>query len=99
MEKKNYVGYVKVVPGKFGEITKISLNSDDLDKLKQFQNEKGYVAITMYNSQKGGKYMIVDKPLTREEYQQLMHKNISKFPKKETAPVQDDEIDLDIIPF
>jgi len=99
MDKKNYVGYVKVVPGKFGEITKISLNSDDLEKLKQFQNEKGYIAITMYNSQKGGKYMIVDKPLTREEYQQLMNNNLSKFPKKETVSVQDDDLDLDTIPF
>lgn len=99
MEKKNYIGYVKVVQGQFGEITKISFNSDDIEKLKQFQNEKGYVSITMYNSKKGGKYMIVDKPLTKEEYQQLINNNLSKSSKKETAPVQDDEIDLDVIPF
>jgi hypothetical protein len=101
MENKNFVGYVKIVQGQFGEIVKISLNSDDLDKLKQSQNEKGYVAITMFNSKNGGKYMVVDKPLTKEEYQQLMNNNLSKSPKKEQPVIEneDDEINLEEIPF
>jgi hypothetical protein len=45
--------------------------------------------------------MVVDKPLTKEEYQQLMNNNLSKSPKKEQPVIEneDDEINLEEIPF
>jgi len=40
--------------------TKISFNQEDLDKLKQYQNEKGYVNLNFNRSKKGNEYIEID---------------------------------------
>jgi hypothetical protein len=40
--------------------TKISFNAEDLAKLAQYQNEKGYVNLNFNRSQKGSEYMEID---------------------------------------
>ena len=40
--------------------TKISFNQEDLDKLKQYQNEKGFVNLNFNRSKKGNEYIEID---------------------------------------
>ena len=50
-----YVNWItaKTINGKYGEFYKVSVN---IEKLKQFQNEKGYVNLLMNKRKEVGQY-------------------------------------------
>lgn len=45
--EKVFVGSAKVVPTKFGELTKISFSRDDVEKLTKNLNEKGWINLVV----------------------------------------------------
>ena len=59
--------------------TKISFNVEDMTKLKDHMNEKGYVNLNFNRSQKGSEYMEIDTWQPTQQPQQ---------PQQQPAPVQ-----------
>jgi hypothetical protein len=79
MSNKEFVGFVKVktANGQNGswEYTQISFKQEDLDKMKSFMNDKGYVNLKLNRSQKGSEYLEIDtyglnQPQQPQSYQQ-----------------------------
>jgi len=60
MSEKLFVGKVEAKETKFGTMTKIGLTKDDLQKLSEHLSEKGWVNLTLKNSQKGTQYLEID---------------------------------------
>jgi len=61
---KEFVGNVKVkdMTGPTGawQYTQISFKTEDLEKMKGFMNDKGYVNLKLNRSQKGSEYLEID---------------------------------------
>ena len=64
MSNKEFVGWVAVkeveANGSKWEYTQISFKLDDLEKMKNFTNEKGYINLKLNRSQKGKEYLEID---------------------------------------
>lgn len=65
MSDKIYVGSGKVVKTNFGELTKLSFSEEDINKMRQNLNERGYVNLVLKQKQnpmegKPTHYMEVD---------------------------------------
>ena len=60
MSDKIFVGKVEKKQTQYGELTKISLNTTDLDKIKENMNEKGWVNIVMKDGKNGNPYLQID---------------------------------------
>ena len=60
MADKEFVGYVSTKHTKFGDFTRVSFNESDLEKLKSFLNEKGWVNVDIKESKSGKTYLQID---------------------------------------
>ena len=95
MAEKIFIGKVEVKETQWGEIIKIAFSPEDKKKLEQYSNGKGWVNISILNSQKGGKYATIDTYGTSTDK--------SKFePEPQVRSFNaygTDETDVDSIPF
>ena len=57
---KIFIGNVRRKDFETWGYDQISFNSEDIEKLQQYQNEKGYVNLQLKVSQNGTKYLEVD---------------------------------------
>ena len=87
MAEKIYIGKVEIKETQWGEIIKIAFGPEDKKKLEQHSNGKGWVNISILDSQKGGKYATID----------TYNSDSSKPQFKQVK--QDQEIDPEEIPF
>lgn len=60
MSDKIFIGKVEKKQTQYGELTKISLNTADLDKIKENMNEKGWINIVMKEGKNGNPYLQID---------------------------------------
>ncbi len=66
MANKEFIGWVSVkdVEGRNGnadwQYTQVSFKIDDLEKMKNFVNDKGYINLKLNRSQKGKEYLEID---------------------------------------
>jgi hypothetical protein len=64
MGNKEFIGWVAVKEanhnGQTWQYTQISFKLEDLEKMKGFMNEKGYVNLKLNRSQKGKEYLEID---------------------------------------
>ena len=64
MSQKEFVGWVAVKDvehnGNSWQYTQISFKLDDLEKMKGFVNDKGYINLKLNRSQKGKEYLEID---------------------------------------
>ena len=58
----NYIGSTKTVKTKYGEIIKLGLNQEHLEKLTSELNERGWVNIEVKPSKSGGWYSEIEAP-------------------------------------
>lgn len=59
-----FIGSVKIQTTSFGDITKVGLNADDLEKLKENMDERGWVNIEFLSSKAGKAYGRIARPFT-----------------------------------
>lgn len=66
--EKVYVGRTNEATNKFGELeTRIGFTADDIKKLSDNLNEKGWVNVTLRKSKEGKPYLQVYTPAPAEE--------------------------------
>ena len=85
----------KAVKGQFGEFFNISLN---LEKLTQYQNEKGYVNLTMSKRKEVGQYGETHS-FTLNEWKPSDSQVINAVNMKPISELTYDEIFIDSLPF
>ena len=56
-EARQFVGKIKVIETKYGNIVKIALGPNDLEILASNRNDKGWVNLEMKDKRDGGKYL------------------------------------------
>lgn len=60
MKDKVFLGRVKVINTRYGEMVKVSFGPKDLEMLKQHQNEQGWSNWVLKEGQSGNKYLELD---------------------------------------
>ncbi len=56
-QKGVFIGKIKQITTKYGEIVKISLGPKDFQALESLKNESGWVNLQMMTKRDGGKYI------------------------------------------
>ena len=59
-ELRHFVGNVKTISTKYGEILKLGFNAEHLAALKAAMNDRGWVNVNLKKSQGGKYYMEID---------------------------------------
>ena len=62
-----FIGSVKIQTTSFGDITKVGLQAEDLEKLKENMDERGWVNIEFLSSKAGKAYGRIARPYTPSE--------------------------------
>lgn len=96
MSEKIYVGGAKEMSGNFGVFHKISFNAQDLEKLKQNLNAKGYVNLVMNQRQTPSQYgqthsLVIDTwqpPAQNQQPQQQFQQQPQPQPQPQQAQPQ-----------
>jgi hypothetical protein len=81
--EKVFLGKVKVVQTKYGELKKVSFGSRDLETLKEHSNEQGWSNWNLKESQNGGYYLELD---TWSPKMQEVNKQFNENTKKDDLP-------------
>jgi hypothetical protein len=78
-----YIGKVKTIRAKFGEIYAIGLSPADRKLLEQYANEKGYTNLSMLTNREGSKYCIINTytstPKEDETPNEINYKDVEPF--------------------
>lgn len=60
MKDKVFLGRIKVITTRYGEMIKVSFGPKDLEILNEHKNEQGWSNWVLKDSQSGAKYMELD---------------------------------------
>ena len=60
MKDKVFLGRVKVINTRYGEMVKVSFGPNDLEMLKKHQNEQGWSNWVLKEAQSGNRYLELD---------------------------------------
>lgn len=95
MQEKIFVGKVKTIQTKFGEMVGLGLSQQDREKLEQYTNQEGWCNILIMTNREGKKYATIDTYSIGKTTNDPVHTNLNAIPKVE----QKNDINLDEIPF